>query len=219
MMTEEDRTIRPGEGLGRLRFGMSPAQVDALSDAYGSAKGRRNGRIPDPVLRETLERFGEGMSEEEKQDLIAVYAESGPSADSVTETRGDPGLVLGYRGDRLVEIMSAERHRPLFLDGTDVLSLGTPDALALLERLNGGPGRYDGTRRRSMSSRSRWTDSASRTGSAACIRWTEPTSAFGDARWPCGRSHPLRTMDHFAVRELAGWPGGLANGRPRRSNR
>ncbi len=56
-----------------------------------------NDRVPDDLLRDTLEKFGDAMSEEEKQALITVYAESGPSADSVTETRGNPGLVLGYR--------------------------------------------------------------------------------------------------------------------------
>ncbi len=88
---------------------------------------------------------GDAMSEEEKQALIAAYAESGPSADSVTETRGNPGLVLGYRADRLVEIMPAKNQRPLVIDGKDILSLSGLESLALLERLNGGPGRYSGT--------------------------------------------------------------------------
>lgn len=145
MVAEVDWTVFPGVGLGKLKFGMSPAQVDALSDTYGAVAGRANDRIPDDILRDTLEKFGDGMSEEEKQALIAVYAESGPSADSVTETRGNPGLVLGYKADRLVEIMPAKKQRPLLLDGKDVLSLSALEALALLERLNGTPGRYAST--------------------------------------------------------------------------
>jgi len=145
MAAEGDWTAFPRKGLGKLKFGMSPAQVDALSDTYGAVTGRGNDRISDDILRDTLEKFGGAMSEEEKQALIAVYAESGPSADSVTETRGDPGLVLGYKADRLAEIMPARKQPPLLLDGKDVLSLSALEALALLERLNGGPGRYAST--------------------------------------------------------------------------
>ena len=124
---------------------MSPAQVDALADVYGAVTGRGSAAVSDELLRETLEKFGDAMSEDEKQDFLAVYAQMGPSADSVTETRGDPGLVLGYRAGRLVEIMPARGQRPLVLDGKDLLSCGAREALALLERLNGGPGRYAGT--------------------------------------------------------------------------
>lgn len=145
MAAAGDWTVFPRNGLGKLEFGMSSVQVDALSDTYGAVTGRGNDRVPDDLLRDTLEKFGDAMSEEEKQALIAVYAESGPSADSVTETRGNPGLVLGYRADRLVEIMPAKNQRPLILDGTDILSLSGLESLALLERLNGGPGRYADT--------------------------------------------------------------------------
>ncbi|MBF6216247.1 hypothetical protein IU469_32255 [Nocardia puris] len=144
-VAEDDWTVVPGKGLGRLVFGMSPAQVDAMSDAYGVVAGRRDGRVPDDVLRDTLEKFGTGMSDEEKQALMAVHATSGPPADCVIETRSESGIVLGYRSGRLMEIMSADDQHPLFLDGKDVLSLDGLEALALLERLNGGPGRYCGT--------------------------------------------------------------------------
>ncbi|KHO26587.1 hypothetical protein QQ44_13105 [Mycolicibacterium setense] len=144
-MTHADWTVSPGKGLGKLEFGMSAARVDALSDTYGAVTGRGNDRIPDDILRDTLATFGDEMSEEEKQALIAVYAECGPAADSVTETRGNPGLVLRYEADRLVEIMPAQKQRPVFLDGTDVFSLRGLEALVLFERLNEGPGRYADT--------------------------------------------------------------------------
>ncbi|MGV0804717.1 hypothetical protein [Mycolicibacterium setense] len=144
-MTQADWTVFPCKGLGKLEFGMSPARVDALSDTYGAVSGRGNDRIPDDVLRDTLAIFGGEMTEEEKQALIAAYAESGPGPDSVTETRGEPGLVLRYQADRLVEIMPAQKQRPLFLDGTDIFALRGLEPLALLERLNEGPGRYADT--------------------------------------------------------------------------
>jgi hypothetical protein len=145
MALEADWTVNPCKGLGRLEFGMSAAQVNTLSDTYGAVTGRTNDRIPDDLLRDTLETFGNAMSEEEKQALIAVYADSGPSVDSVTETRGNPGLVLRYEADRLVEIMPAIKQRPLFLDGKNMFALRDLEPLALLERLNESPGRYADT--------------------------------------------------------------------------
>lgn len=88
MAAEADWTIRPREGLGRLTFGMSPAQVDSLSATYGTVTGRGADRVADGMLRETLEMFGDAMSDDEKQAFIAEYADNGPPADSVTETRG-----------------------------------------------------------------------------------------------------------------------------------
>lgn len=143
MSAETDWTIRPREGLGRLEFGMSPAQVDSLSASYGTITGRGADRIADDMLRETLEMFGDAMTDDEKLGLIAEYADNGPSADSVTEIRGV--LVLRYEADRLCEIMPAGPHHPLFLDGTDVFALRGLEPLELLERLNESPGRYADT--------------------------------------------------------------------------
>ncbi|MDG4665788.1 hypothetical protein [Mycobacterium sp. 236(2023)] len=143
MAAESDWTIRPLKGLGRLEFGMSPAHVDALSATYGTIAGRGPDRIPDDMLRETLEIFGDALSDDEKQALIAAYESDGPTADSVTEIRGE--LVLRYEADRLCEIMPAGTRHPLLLDGRDVFALRGREPLELLERLNGGPGRYAGT--------------------------------------------------------------------------
>jgi len=145
MSMDLDWTVSPRTGLGRLVFGMSTAEVEALSGVYGAGTGPIADRIPDDILRDTLEKFGSAMTDEEKQALIAMYAEIGPSAARTIETRGEPGLVLAYEADRLDEIMTAKGHHPLFLDGQDLLSLDGRQALTLLERLNGGPGRYAGT--------------------------------------------------------------------------
>ena len=141
MTMADDWTLRPGTGLGRLTFGMSPTEVDAHADVYGVVESRMADRASDELLNETLALFGDGLSDEDKQAFIAAYAEQGPSADSVTETRRDSGLVLGYRSERLVEIMVAPQ-RPVFLEGQNLLALEPAQALALLERANGGPGRY-----------------------------------------------------------------------------
>ncbi|KQY02862.1 hypothetical protein ASD37_25225 [Mycobacterium sp. Root135] len=140
MAAETDWTIRPRKGLGRLEFGMSPAQVDALSATYGTITGRGADRVDDHLLHETLAMFGDALSDDEKQAFIAAYADNGPPADSVTETRG--ALVLRYDADRLCEIMPAGPRHPLFLDGRDVFALRGLEPLELMERLNEGPGRY-----------------------------------------------------------------------------
>ena len=145
MAAEGDWTIVPRGGLGRLVFGMTPAQVDALAGTYGAITGRGSVDVHDDILRETLEMFGGAMSDEEKQALREAYAEFAPSADSVTETRGEPGLVLRYEADRLVEIMPAVGQGPLLLDGEDLLAMTGQEAMASMERLNGGPGRFAGT--------------------------------------------------------------------------
>lgn len=41
---------------------MSPAQVDALSGTYGVITGQGSDRVPDDLLRDTLEKFGDAMS-------------------------------------------------------------------------------------------------------------------------------------------------------------
>lgn len=142
-MTDADWTIRPREGLGRLEFGMSPTQVDELSATYGTVTGRAADRIPADFLHETLKMFGDAMSDDEKQALTAEYADNGPPADSVTETRGD--LVLRYEADRLCEIMAATPRQPLFLAGRNLFALQGLEHLALLEGLNESPGRYADT--------------------------------------------------------------------------
>jgi hypothetical protein len=143
MTSQSDWTIRPREGLGGLEFCMSPAQVDSLSATYGTVTGRGADRVADDLLRETLAMFGDAMSDDEKQAFIAEYADNGPAADGVTETRGD--LVLRYEADRLCEIMPAGPRHPLFLDGSDVFALRGVAPLELLERLNASPGRYSDT--------------------------------------------------------------------------
>ncbi|ASY66747.1 hypothetical protein SJ05684_b57650 (plasmid) [Sinorhizobium sojae CCBAU 05684] len=88
--------ILPQAGLGQLKFGDPKAAVDALEDIYGAVTRQASDRIPDSTLQDTLAQFGSDLSDEEKQALLALYAESGPDASSITEVRGDHGLVLRY---------------------------------------------------------------------------------------------------------------------------
>lgn len=79
-------TIHPGQGLGRLEFGMSAAQVDALSDVYGSVSGRGSDKASDTLLGETLAMFGGAMRPEEKRLLTTSPSRSKGSPSSRATT-------------------------------------------------------------------------------------------------------------------------------------
>ncbi len=113
---DEDRNwrIEPKIGLGDLKFGMSKSEVDRFASIYGPSKGVSADRIPDDILHSTLAELGEGLTEEEKQEILSAYQESGPSAAAETEVRGDKDrLVLTYASDRLVEILADTTARRL----------------------------------------------------------------------------------------------------------
>ncbi|MDQ1194432.1 hypothetical protein [Agrobacterium sp. SORGH_AS 787] len=192
----DDWKIFPREGLGQLKFGMSPAEVDHWSKTYGAIAGRGSDRASDKLLKDTLEQFGGAMSDEEKQAFIAAYAQVGPSSDSVTETRGNPGLILRYEAERLVEIMPAIGQRPIFLDGVDLLAVGALEALAVLERLNGRPGRYANTEA-AFDELAISTDGFCVTEKAAGVR----TLSDGDERFQ-GRTVILREKPYLPEEEM-----------------
>lgn len=137
--------ISPRSGLGQLRFGEPKAAADTREGIYGAVTRQASDRIPDYTLQDTLAQFGSDLSDEEKQALLALYAESGPDASSVTEVRGDHGLVLRYEQDRLVEITLSPDHSLANLAGKGVFLLPAKDVLATAESLNKTPGFYHGT--------------------------------------------------------------------------
>ncbi|QDE36483.1 hypothetical protein FIV50_02605 [Microbacterium foliorum] len=205
MSAEGDWTVRPRQGVGRLECGMSPAQVDALSDVYGAVSGRGNDRAADALLHETLEMFGGAMGPEEKDALLAAYAESGPPAEALTEARGDPGVILGYEADRLVQIMPAIGQRPLLLDGRDMFSLSAAEALMLLELRNGGPGRYADTEA-AFDNLAISVDGFSLTQRDDGVRTLSETDARFGQRTVTVRRHPYLAedaMDRFVTHRLA----------------
>jgi hypothetical protein len=140
----ENWEILARSGLGQLKFGDSRAAVDALEDVYGAVTRQASDRIPDSTLQDTLAQFGSDLIDEEKQALLALYAESGPDASSVTEVHGDHGLVLRYEQDRLVEITLSTDHSLSNLSGKNVFLLSAREVLATAESLNKTPGLYHG---------------------------------------------------------------------------
>lgn len=117
----DDWRLKPKIGLGELKFGLSPAQVDAMAAIYGASKGLVSDRIPDAMLESTLAELGEGLSAEEKQEILSLYLASGPAATSETEVRGDEqSIVLAYESGHLVEILADTKVERLTFDGVSV---------------------------------------------------------------------------------------------------
>jgi hypothetical protein len=130
MSDEENWRIKPLKGLGQLEFGMTPQQVDKFGSIYGAATFRGPDRASDDLVKETLEKFGSGLSEEEKKELLTLYQEKGPPADSISETRGsDQRLMLSYKADRLVEIMAVRDTTKLNYDGISVFEANPRDLI------------------------------------------------------------------------------------------
>lgn len=137
--------ILPRAGVGDLKFGATQSSVDSHARAYGNIVRSGSDRIPDSILQDTLAQFGDSLSESEKQELIELYSASGPDSTSITEVRGDRGLVLRYEKDRLVEIILSVDHKLANLGGVDVFAHPSERVLSQAEQMNGVPGRYSGT--------------------------------------------------------------------------
>lgn len=136
--------ILPRVGVGDLKFGATQSAAESHAGAYGKVVRSGSDRIPDSILQDTLAQFGDSLSESEKQELIKLYSASGPDSTSITEVRGDHGLVLRYEKDRLVEIILSVDHKLANLEGVDVFARPSERVLSQAEQMNGVPGRYSG---------------------------------------------------------------------------
>ncbi|MGO4450639.1 hypothetical protein AB4Y96_17115 [Phyllobacterium sp. TAF24] len=143
--TVKNWEIHPKMGIGNMRFGITKPNIDTFADIYGVVVRSGSDRIPDSILEDTLKQFGGALSEEEKTSLMTLYTESGPDQTSVTEVRGDHGLILRYERDVLIEVMLSTSHKSTNLLEKPVFGLSAIDALVLFEIANRGPGRYRST--------------------------------------------------------------------------
>lgn len=106
--------IYPKQGLGELRFGMTPSAVDRLADVYGVSKGLSSDRIPEDLLASTIRDLGDQLSPKEKEEILALYRSEGPSKASATEVRGEThSLVLTYENGHLAEILVGAKSKKL----------------------------------------------------------------------------------------------------------
>lgn len=121
---------------------MTKAFVEEHRDIYGKLVREMSDRIPDSILQDTIAQFGGDLSEEQKEQLLAVYAQSGPDETSTTQVRGDHGLVLRFEKDRLIEITLSPEHEAATLQHRHVFRHPVADVLLQAELMNGAPGLY-----------------------------------------------------------------------------
>jgi hypothetical protein len=133
--------IFPKKGLGELRFGMSPAEVEFFAGIYGKLDQIVGSSDLSASVEETIRLFGSDFSESDIAALRKQAAEQAAAA-TLTEIRSSGALALDYEKNRLVSIMiSAELSQALF-SGRPVFAMPNKELIELLERENGSAGRY-----------------------------------------------------------------------------
>ena len=141
--------IHPCQGLGPLRFGMTPGEIAAYDAIYGPPERRAgtDGAGGDPVdieteVDETLALLAEAMPPEElaamRDDLTAALRTSrAHEARTATEVRVPSGLTLDYLDGRLRTIHAASDAARLHLDGVAVFDTELVDLVRHLRERAG----------------------------------------------------------------------------------
>jgi hypothetical protein len=137
--------VQPQIGLGALKFGMSVEEVDAFALVYGTAPHQSADRISSSQLQDTLAEYGDALTTEEKENLLALYKDIRPHRTSVSEARGTHALLLRYEKKRLVDISVSVAHPLTTLGEKEVFVLPPAQVLAEAELLNKAPAWYAGT--------------------------------------------------------------------------
>lgn len=137
--------IEPMRGLGALTFGLSPADVAALANVYGSPSPLMSqAHVADDVEKVFAELgLADAISAE---DLAAIRSAAAGQAGLSTQTLfGDGPTLLEFEADRLSCVMVEPACGPVTFRGQVVFDMSAQDALRMFEAANGGPGRYRST--------------------------------------------------------------------------
>ncbi|WP_020177755.1 hypothetical protein [Methylopila sp. M107] len=135
--------IDPLQGLGLLRFGMSPAEVAALADVYGAPTALLDNAYVIASTEDIIAQFGHDMSPDEIATLRQIALEQ---ATLVSQNLDGPApTLLEYHDGRLDCVMVEPACGPVTFQDRPVFDLDARDALALFETANGAPGRYRST--------------------------------------------------------------------------
>ncbi|WP_407352501.1 hypothetical protein [Luteimonas sp. R10] len=137
---DKDWLIAPGQGIGRLTFGLSPEEVAALADLYGKPSplmsqagvasdleeviAQMEGSLPAEII-EDMRRNAQSMADLDTQSLL-----------------GHATVLLEYRDRRLDAVSVEARHEKAHYEDKPVFTLDAREVLALFEKANGAPGRY-----------------------------------------------------------------------------
>ncbi|MGK9233715.1 hypothetical protein KXS07_19430 [Inquilinus limosus] len=139
---ENEWTIKPGSGLGEIKFGMTLSEISSLNATYGELGPAVAGQHRVDATEDTIAQFGQFPSEE---DIAAVRQAATAQSNIQTQTFLNDGPVLTFFRDRLVEITIPSRKNAVNYQDGLLYSMDCKDVLALFERANGAPGRYGST--------------------------------------------------------------------------
>lgn len=138
-----DWLVEPKVGIGRLEFGLSPDEVAALADVYGSP-----GPLMKPVgaadldaLFRDLPAMADYVSEE---DIAALRQAMGGQEDVDRQNleMNETPILLEYRSGRLDGVTVEARHIETQFANARIFSMAASDVLRICQRANGGPGRF-----------------------------------------------------------------------------
>lgn len=134
----EDWMIRPKEGLGPLKFGMSGAEVTELGlGIYGEIEnaGSLGNVSNDEVYQILLETMGEEAANEAMAELDAAQVEFKPSR----RVNFASGVMADFVEDRLDSLMCHGAATQLHYNEKAIFKVDPVPALQDLQRLNGAP--------------------------------------------------------------------------------
>ena len=138
-----DWLVEPKVGIGRLEFGLSPDEVAALADGYGSP-----GPLMKPVgaadldaMFRNMPAMAEYVSEE---DIAALRQAMGEQEDVDRQTleMNETPILLEYRSGRLDGVTVEARHIETQFANARIFSMAASEVLRICQLANGGPGRY-----------------------------------------------------------------------------
>lgn len=140
----DDWRIEPRRGIGRLTFGLLPAEVEAFGAIYGApgriAQSHSAADLETVIATQHLE---SALSAAEIAMLRRLAVEADLYSTQVLQGAGP--TVLDYREGRLASVMVEPRSGPVAFLDKPVFELSARDTLLLFETANEGPGRYRST--------------------------------------------------------------------------
>lgn len=142
---QDEWKIHPRIGLGRIKFGMTESDVNALSATYGEIESERRMDMPQSVIDDTLAMFGDSISEADKQAFLQGIRETYTGNLVQVRKSGKAHLILEFDQDGLVAIQADSFCNGLCLEDLHIFRSDPKTVLEAMENKNGQPGRFRAT--------------------------------------------------------------------------
>ncbi|WBV41781.1 hypothetical protein [Pseudoroseomonas cervicalis] len=136
--------VRPGQGIGPLRFGMDRAAVAALEAALGPVTDERQlGEDPGDV-EAMLQPFGQWVTAEDISQLKAAMADMAAQQQGLVQQNRGNGLLLTFQDGALAEIIAPCHGPDITIGGLRVFAADRLSVVAALSRAAGDAPLTDG---------------------------------------------------------------------------